>query len=135
VKTDDYKATLAGIVEHIDQESLSAFDFGRLREVLVEAQGIVDEVRRLNAEVGKFRQDYLGRISGMEKAMAVVARGEGKMSDALQRIEALEDLPAEKLIECYSRAQARYRDAFPASFGVLRTSPGHARKDRVKEYR
>lgn len=135
MKTDEYKSVLTELVMQIDQEKMSTLDFGRLRDSLREAMELTDENERLNAEVTKLRQDYMARISGMEKAIAVAGRGEGRLGGALETIEAARDLPAEKLIALYCRTQARFRDAFPASFNALQGLAGRGRKNKINEYK
>lgn len=135
MKIEDYRLILSEMVMQIDRENLSAFDFGRLRDALVEAMEMVDEVRRARGEVARFRQDYVARISGMEKAIAVVSRGDGRIGKVLEKIEAMKGLSAEELLECYSQTQARYRDAFPASFGGLQSPAASRKKNILNEYR
>jgi hypothetical protein len=69
------------------------------------------------------RHDYVGRLSGMLKAIAAVDRRHATGSEILAQLEALPGCSTEQLIEQYRRVSARFRDTFPASFGMVRPAP------------
>ena len=57
----------------------------------------------------------------MVKAMAVVAPSKDACGAAVEYMESLEDMPAEGLVQEYQRVAARFRAAFPSSFGFINT--------------
>lgn len=79
-------------------------------------------------ELSLLRADYSNRIAGMVKAIAAVARSYDKAAEAVGYLEKLSDLSAAELIEEYRRTSARFRSAFPTTFGLgplaLRKSRG-----------
>jgi hypothetical protein len=64
------------------------------------------------------RSDYLSRIAGMVKAIAAVERSNDKASEAVVYLENLNGMSAGELIEEYRRTSARFRSAFPTTFGL-----------------
>jgi hypothetical protein len=127
-KISEYQRLLSETAQWIEGERLAGLDFDRLREAFVEVVDVLEVTRLARADLSLLRQDYIGRISGMEKAIAIAGRGDDALKRALVMIENLPHLSAAELIEQYSKTQARFRDAFPASFSKLsRTSPAPRR--------
>jgi hypothetical protein len=104
--------TLAG-------EHLSVIDFDRLQQWLLDVTPVLKEIDRCRADVALLRQDYIGRIAGMAKAIAAVNRHPDGWERALAYCETLPSLSTGELIEQYRKTSARFRDAFPTSFGLL----------------
>ncbi|UCD63035.1 MAG: hypothetical protein JSW34_09780 [Candidatus Zixiibacteriota bacterium] len=111
-------AYIAEVVRQMEAESLTSLDFDRLKATLVDFKAMMARHQEQEGELNTLREDYIRRISGMEKAMAVAGRGRSGVKDALERIEGLATLTAAALVECYRKAQARFQDTFPASFGL-----------------
>jgi len=107
------------LVSLLTEDNLAFIDFDRLRNWLGEIAPVLDEVVQLREEVELLRRDYIGRISGMMKAIAAVKRHPDGWETALTYIETLPSLSAAELIEHYHKTTARFRDAFPTSFGLL----------------
>ena len=134
-KISEYLSVLSEIVHSLGQDQMSRLDFDRMSADLMTA---IDLLSQADEELRGFktlRQDYIGRISGMEKAIAIASRRDGSLDNALTIIESLESLSAEELIRQYARTQARFRDAFPASFGLLPSSGKIARMQIIAEYK
>jgi len=58
----------------------------------------------------------------MRKAIAAVNKHSDQMDEMLQYLEGLSELSATDLIRQYRITSAKFRDCFPASFGLLRSS-------------
>ena len=129
---NDMVAYINEVKGQIDAEAVSRLDFDRLKSTLDELAIFVETATPWRDELELLREDYIRRISGMEKAIAVVKRGSGHFEQALARIDSLKSLSAAELIEIYRCSQARFRDSFPASFGLVdvgRTSHAGRRQD------
>ncbi len=107
------------LVDSLAGDNVSLIDFDRLRGWLLETASTFDEIVKLKEEVELLRQDYIGRIAGMTKAIAAVNRNPDGWESALAYLETLPSLGAGELIEQYRKTSARFRDAFPTSFGLL----------------
>ncbi len=127
-------------LEYVDQfvaaltdDSLPTIDFDQHREWLLQVTHDLPRVHELQQELHELRQDYIDRISGMTKAIAVAGRKPDSLQTALQYIDRLDQLPGQELIREYRRVSARFRDAFPAGYGHLKRQTGKlqaARKER-----
>jgi hypothetical protein len=107
------------LVSLLTEDNLALIDFDKLRDWLGEMAPVLEEVVRLREDLSLLRQDYIGRITGMTKAIAAVKRRPDGWETALAYIEMLPSLSAAELIEHYRKTSARFRDAFPTSFGLL----------------
>lgn len=134
-KTDNYRSRLFAAADQISAENLSSLDFDELRRLLIDSANHLEQAEQVRADNNRLRDDFMARIAGMEKAIAVAARGESHLRRALELIDTLSDLTAEKLIEQYNRTLARFRDAFPASFGCLQTRVRPGSRNTVHEYK
>ncbi|MFQ6009010.1 MAG: hypothetical protein ACE5K8_08685 [Candidatus Zixiibacteriota bacterium] len=114
-----YSAYAKELAESLTSDNISLIDFDRLRSWLLETASAFEEIVRLKEEVEHLRQDYIGRIAGMTKAIAAVNRHPDGWESALAFLETLPSLGAVELIEQYRVTSARFRDAFPTSFGLL----------------
>ena len=129
------KAALEEFSGKIDSEDLAQLDFDRLRQTLDDMASSLDESVRIREELEAYRQDYIARISGMEKAIAAVRRDKSGLSVALEHLASLETMSARELIDSYNRTQARFRDAFPASFGLLQHSGAGRKANDITQYK
>ncbi len=129
---------------HLDQllaslapERLGEIDFDRLRETLAAHRqtmaghaALAAAMNALHDDHATLRQDYIGRIAGMAKAIAVATHRHdagsrtGSLKEALAYVESLESKTAAELIEQYRLTSARFREAFPTSFLHLRPRSG-----------
>ena len=113
---------LKSATESLAAESLAMLDFDRLRETLRQQAQRLTEIATVGEDHAALREDYIARIGGMAKAIAVVARRRDAVERAVEYIESLRELGAKDLIEHYRLTAARFREAFPGSF-VLPTQP------------
>jgi hypothetical protein len=116
---NEYSAYAKELVESLTGDNVSLIDFDRMRSWLLETASTLDEIVKLKEEVELLRQDYIGRIAGMTKAITAVNRNPDGWESALAYLETLPSLSAGALIEQYRKTSARFRDAFPTSFGLL----------------
>ncbi len=104
--------------ESLSAQSLTTLDFDQLRETLRQQVSQLTGVSTVVDDHAALRQDYIGRIAGMAKAIAVVARRRDAVERAVEYVESLGELDAKELIEQYRLTAARFREAFPGSFAV-----------------
>jgi len=119
---DTIDKELEEVVALLDEHALPEVDFDRLRSCLAD---LAEHGRRLAGmpeELALLRDDYVARIAGMMKAVAVVGRRQTEVAGMLEDLEALPTLDAANLVAEYRRAAARFRDAFPTSFGPLKAT-------------
>lgn len=109
---------LTDLIGQLSDENLPAIDFDRLRLSLQQFVACREALSEAERDLQLLRQDYTGRIAGMMKAVAVTARRREAMSEVSEYLEALPQLSAELLVVEYRRASARFREAFPTSFGL-----------------
>jgi hypothetical protein len=115
-------------------ESVTEIDFDRLRLWLAELRATLPSFYLAREEALVLREDLKGRIGGMLKAIAIAERGKSAVDDALDIIDHLPDRSATELIGLYRRTQARFRDTFPAGFGMImpRRAPSHSEERKTK---
>jgi len=109
------------LAARLDEKSLPEVDFDLLRRTMKEAVEQERAVEAMRDELALLREDYVARIAGMTKAVVAVERGGSGPAEAIEYLESLPGMDAGGLIAQYRRAAARFRDAFPASFGHLRS--------------
>jgi len=120
LKKDKFDMTeTTTLLETLDEQSMTLIDFDSVKSCLGEMSirtlkydGLVEDIRTL-------RDDYTSRVAGMLKALAAVDRKRDSWAQALQLVERLSTMTAAELVACYRKISARFRDAFPASFGSL----------------
>jgi hypothetical protein len=120
---NDYENEL---LESLDEQSISCIDFDRLREWLKLRSESSESIDAMRSDLSILREDYCARIGGMVKAVAAVDRERDRWTEACDLVERFPDMSIPELIDCYRRACARFRDHFPASFGLLRTDQSHS---------
>ncbi len=107
---------LVGAIEGRETGPLDPALVGRLlRQALAEH----DELIRLRVGLDHMRTDYIARITGMIKAVAAASRRRNALALATEEVAALDKMTPDELIDTHRRVSARFRDAFPASFGGL----------------
>ena len=127
---NEHSTYVQELVDALTGDNISFIDFDGLRNWLRETSATLDEVVKLREDAELLRQDYIGRIAGMTKAIAAVSRCPDGWESALVYLETLPSLNANELIDHYRRTSARFRDTFPTSFGLLRNRQcGGGRKD------
>lgn len=117
-KHNKQSAYVKELVDSLTGDNVSFIDFDQLKEWLAEVAPILDKIDQLREEIGLLRLDYISRIGGMVKAIAAVNRHPDGWENALTYLENLPSLSAGELTEEYRKTSARFRDAFPTSFGV-----------------
>ena len=104
------------VTTSLTDDSMALIDFDALREWLCKVAPLLSDTERLQNECAALREDMVGRISGMMKAIAAVQRSDSGLEGVVDYIEALPQMNAEELVRQYRRTSARFRDAFGASF-------------------
>ena len=119
---DRLERLAARLDARLDERSLPEVDFDLLRRALSDAAEQERAVETMREELALLREDIIARIAGMTKATVAVERGRSGPAEALEYLESLPKLDGSALLVQYRRAAARFRDAFPASFGHLRSA-------------
>ena len=110
------------LIAQLSAESLVEIDLDAIRRALEESVGVGSALKQLSEELSVLREDYISRIVGMTKALAVARQTEDALADATDLVAALPSMSSPQLVEQYRRTTAKFRDAFPASFGLLASS-------------
>lgn len=119
----DHSDYVSEIIGSLASESVSRIDFDRLVSWLTEQRTIESDLSELRGELDVIRADYVQRITGTVKAIAVARRKSDSLESATELIESLGSLSARDLVDCYRRVSARFRDTFPTSFAGLTKRP------------
>lgn len=106
------------LLKRLDDEKLSEIDFDLLKEWLAEIMPVLKESAGLKEQLHLYREDCISRIGGMVKAIAVAEKHPDRLEEAITYVESLTELSANELINQYRKISAKFRDAFPASFGL-----------------
>ncbi|MDH4157269.1 MAG: hypothetical protein OEW00_08340 [candidate division Zixibacteria bacterium] len=114
----NHREFVAELQNKLNEEQLALVDFDRLKKWLAEIDVVLEAAEKMCGDFSLLRRDYIERISGMTKALAVADRKNGCLESALAFVETLDSLEASELIAQYRRISACFRDAFPASFGL-----------------
>jgi hypothetical protein len=114
------------LLESLDEQSISCIDFDQLRDWLKLRSESSESIDAIRSDLRILRDDYCARIGGMVKAIAAVDRERDRWSEACDLVEKLPEMSTNELIDCYRMTSARFRDSFPASFGLLRTHQSHS---------
>lgn len=107
-----------------ENETAMEISDDKVNEILYPEISLQKRAEKAESELKILRDDYQNRIAGMVKAIAAVDRSRNKSNEAVQYLEALVELTAPELIEEYRRVSARFRSAFPTSFGLAPFAPG-----------
>lgn len=130
-QSNRHRAYAAELMASLDDDHLSLVDFDRLKMWLAEIGPRLESLDSVRTDLELLRRDYIGRIGGMVKAIAVADRKGNRYESALALIDSLESMPTSDLIDCYRKTCARFRDCFPASFGgpmEFRRAPGRPKE-------
>lgn len=129
---DTNAISVTELVAQLSEESLSEIDFDAIKIALETTDSGKKALKTLSGELALLREDYISRIIGMAKALAVARQTEGALMKANALVDSLPALTASQLVEQYRLASARFRDAFPASFGISGAS--QRRMDARRKY-
>lgn len=124
---DALRTATQELARQIEVGSLQEIDFDLMGQTLAEIGSLIDRLDVAQQQLGLLRADYVARVSGMIKATAAVSRRQAALTEAAAVIETLAQLSSEQLIDRYRQAAASFRQAFPASFGLVR--PSRSQKD------
>jgi hypothetical protein len=106
------------LLGHLSEGNLTEIDFDRLKEWLQQTRKTIAVISGMKSELQLMREDYIGRISGMVKAITIVERKSDNTEEALSFLGELNELKAAELIEQYRKTSNRFRIAFPSTFGL-----------------
>ncbi|MEA2030698.1 MAG: hypothetical protein U9N55_03770 [candidate division Zixibacteria bacterium] len=109
------------MLEALSEDNLSTIDFDNHRQWMTSLAERLPRLLQIENDLAILRADYEGRIAGMAKAVAAVNRNSEALKQAVSFIEALPQMDAADLVQQYRIMSARFRDAFPASFGHIPT--------------
>ena len=113
---------LTEILETLNEEKISSIDFDQLAERIKAIRNSLIENEGAGGELEILRQDYIRRIAGMVKAVAVANDRSTSASVALETVDSLDNMSAEELVSLYRKTSASFRTVFPASFGLYAAS-------------
>ena len=130
-----HREYLAGLRERLDGSRVEQIDFDELSEKLGELESLLAVCERYGQELETLREDYTSRIAGMIKAIAAVDRKREAPRLALRELEGLPSLSGRELVECYRRTSAKFRDAFPTSFGPRTSGTTISRTRDINAYK
>ncbi|RMG02566.1 MAG: hypothetical protein D6741_03530 [Planctomycetota bacterium] len=122
VNVNGYREGIDDFLQALGDERLPEINFDELSRQLTEISDYLSHCAARDHELELLREDYRRRIGGMIKAIAVVGRKPDALTRAAEEIDALSAMSAEELIAAYRRVSARFRDAFPTSFGGVQMS-------------
>ena len=117
-KGNEQQAYVDQLLDNFSEEKISLVDFDRCKDWLRNTARVLKEVENLREDIDTMRQDYIGRISGMMKAVAAVERSSSALESTLEYLQELPSLSSHDLVSHYRKTSARFRDAFPGSFGL-----------------
>jgi hypothetical protein len=121
-KIDQLREYVENLCSQLHRGEVSLLDFDQMRARLEDVTKALHVYEERVDDADMLSRDYRDRISGMIKAMAAVSRNSDSWQTALDETEQLGTLTGESLIRCYRKTAARFRDCFPASFGLLPAS-------------
>ncbi|MFH2048997.1 MAG: hypothetical protein ABIJ12_06095 [bacterium] len=119
-KNNDNISDIKEMLESLNAESLPQIDFDKLKGTL---SHLLDELPVLylsGEEHLLLKKDYIERISGMVKAITAARQNRDDLENTLEYLEGLADKKSDDLIRQYRIISARFRDTFPASFGLVK---------------
>lgn len=119
-KDNNQVAHMTEMLSQLTEDNLSFIDFDRHRQWLEQMAADLPQMHRASEELAVLRGDYIERIAGMTKAIAAVERRRDLLERALAYVGKLPTMSVGDLVEQYRLTSARFRDAFPTSFGQLR---------------
>jgi len=124
-------AHITEMLETLSEDGLSTIDFDNHRQWLSTLAVRLPELLQIDNELSILRTDYEKRIAGMTKAIAAVDRNRDALKQAVTYLETLPKMSAADLVRNYTLMSARFRDAFPTSFGSPPVSTRRTRGTRA----
>ncbi|KAA3634860.1 MAG: hypothetical protein DWP97_06090 [Calditrichaeota bacterium] len=118
--------------ELLKSEQIERIDFDKLISLLQESSVHFSNFEDISEQYTTLKEDVIFRIAGMEKAITAVNRKNSDVEELTTLINEIGNLNAEELLKQYRKSQARFRDAFPTSFGVFKDK---ASKRDLSEYK
>ena len=126
---------ISGFLTLLADDKVSLIDFDELKDRLTDIAAALDGATSQAEQLQLLTEDYTQRIAGMLKAIAVVHRSRNESQQALEFIEQLPSLEPQDLVEAYRKVSARFRDAFPTSFGYRPGRPASMRVKRAEDFK
>ncbi len=115
----NYQKLIENTIAELTAENFAEIDFDKLIKLLANLKSKINSAIILEENHKILQTDYIARISGMLKAIAVVNHSREKNENILKLIESLSGLDALSLTGCYRKVSAKFREAFPTSFGLV----------------
>lgn len=119
MKTKVCQEKIEDALEMLDGNNLAALDLNQIKQTILLLKSSLAATDSDLEELNILRQDYIQRLSGMLKAIAALSRNKEETEEILTLIESFDQLPAAKLISIYRKVSAKFRNAFPTSFGII----------------
>ncbi len=123
------------ICSALADESVAEIDFDKLREWLVQIGRALPALFAARESAQILGDDLRSRIAGMLKAIVIADRGKSSADDTAELLDHLPSKSAAELIGLYRRTQARFRDTFPAGFGMITPRRAPFKNERLKTKR
>ncbi len=118
MKTKVCQEKIDDVLEMLDDNNLAALDLSQIKQTILLMKNTIASNNSELEELNILRQDYIQRVSGMLKAIAALSRNREETEEILNLIESFEQMPAAKLTSIYRKVSAKFRNAFPTSFGI-----------------
>lgn len=132
---NDQLEQIKTIASQLTGEGIGLVDFDRLRSLLDSQADVLKRAADERRELAHLRRDITDRIAGMARAIAAVGRHHDAVSQTAAYVETLQEKTASELTEEYRHVSARFRDAFPASFGLVTAIGGRRRRLDPVDYK
>ena len=116
---DTIQTDLESHLQKLTETALPSLDFDALVATLADVRALLQAPSTDTEALMTLRRDYEARIAGMRKAIAAVRGSSEALHAATVEIEQLARLSVAELIDRYRKTSAQFRDAFPASFGLI----------------
>jgi len=124
----------AALRQSLADETLAEIDLDAVVDWLAKLRGTLTAAARLSAEHNSLRADYVSRIAGMARAVAVVRSRSDSRFEVAEYLDRLPSLSADELVVEHRRVSARFRDSFPSSFGDRRFTGVRSRKPSTESH-
>lgn len=119
-KSNNHIDDIKNVLESFNAENLPQIDFDKLKGTLAILLEELPNLYLSGDELSLLRKDYIERISGMVKAITAARQNREDLESTLEYIESLFGKKSEDLVKQYRIISARFRDTFPASFGLVK---------------
>lgn len=111
----DALATIGRTLDQLRDPTLPCVDLDAFAAAIESVRTQTGGDESLRVELALLRDDYLARIIGMVKAIAVADQKRHRYGEALEFIGKLTTMTASQLIDQYRTISARFRDTFPSN--------------------